>query len=366
MTSFLAELQKSSADVDKQSPFLSKLSRHPQIEPTPGIANEHIFDEDTLLGLDDGMGLYGRGNQYSSLSGFRSPEAGKIWGQDDQYLVEERGLPASGKKRLQRAGTGGALAGGLGLLLAAQDAQDAAYGITQRTPGAAFKRGLKRRALPLAAAGALTGALIPKMREQSYSGPDQETAERIYQEIYRRRAEQEAQKQSAAGDLRNLGLVGYDSPTGMHSALLEEREPDARARARRGGIGAGVGGAGGAALGALAALASKKGPGKGALLGALAGGTGGGALGALLNNPVREAYDPDTGRELTEREERRAASLFRKLAPSAAPDNFAFGSGSDLAGARGFGRANRPTNAYAADLDEAMVESPDVLGALLG
>lgn len=120
-------------------------------------------------GPEEGYG-YLRQNPYASLVGGRDIYDG-MEDEREEWHAQERGLPATPGVRLKRALGLGALGG-----------------------AASLAGGLNRRGVGLGVgAGALIGGLIPKQRETRYRGEDQDEAERIYQEIYARRAAEEGQ-----------------------------------------------------------------------------------------------------------------------------------------------------------------------------
>ena len=163
--------------------FERLLQKVSAIEPTPGIPEEGVYFDKA----PEESTLYGRGNPYSSLSGFLGDNP-DVWGQKAPYVVKERNLSVDPSHRAKRALIGGSAGAWIGGLLAGPPlALSFAKGVDPEL-ASVIRRSAARRALALLTAGGAIGALIPRMRVTRYSGPDQAEAEAIYQNIYRRRA----------------------------------------------------------------------------------------------------------------------------------------------------------------------------------
>lgn len=170
---------------------------------------------------------------------------------------------------------------------------------------------------------------------------------------------------SKSSQVRDAALVGYEMPgQGSREVYLESRDPtkaDRMSRALMGGGGGLVGGA----LGGLGLALLGKGRGiPNAVKGGLGLGTLGAALGAAAPVPVRTAYDPDYGTQLSEAEERRAAAVQRALMPGNEPSNIAMQQPGTTFG--GPLRDQAPSFSYAADIDDMMREDPAMAQALVG
>lgn len=158
----------------------------------------------------------------------------------------------------------------------------------------------------------------------------------------------------------DASLVGYDSPDGIREVFLEKRTPKPREAFFRGAMGAGGGIGIGAGLGWLANARKPSAPILGAILGAI---TGGG-IGASI--PVRQGFDPDYGTQVSQREERRAAEVLRRLRPGDAVNNLAVSEPGQEFAPRVFG-GEPPSFAYAADIDDMARENPnDAISMLKG
>ncbi len=165
--------------------------------------------------------------------------------------------------------------------------------------------------------------------------------------------------------VRDAALVGYEMPgQGSREVYLESRDPTKADRMNRALMGGG-GGLVGGALGGLGLALLGKGRGiPNALKGGLGLGTLGAALGAAAPMPVRTAYDPDYGTQLSEAEERRAAAVQRALMPGNEPSNIAMQQPGTTFG--GPLRDQAPSFSYAADIDDMMREDPAMAQALVG
>jgi hypothetical protein len=80
--------------------------------------------------------------------------------------------------------------------------------------------------------------------------------------------------------------------------------------------------------------------------------------------PVRTAYDPDYGTQLSEAEERKAAAVQRALMPGSHPNNIAMQQPETEFG--GALRNQPPSFSYAADIDDMVQEDPAMAQALVG
>lgn len=170
---------------------------------------------------------------------------------------------------------------------------------------------------------------------------------------------------SKSSQVRDAALVGYEMPgQGPREVYLESRDPTKADRMGRaligGGGGLGLGALGGGAL----ALLGKGRAIPNVLKGGLGLGTLGAALGAAAPLPVRTAYDPDYGTQLSEAEERRAAAVQRALMPGNEPGNIAMQQPGTTFG--GPLRDQAPSFSYAADIDDMMREDPAMAQSLVG
>lgn len=168
-----------------------------------------------------------------------------------------------------------------------------------------------------------------------------------------------------SSQVRDAALVGYEIPgQGSREVYLESRDPTKADRMGRALMGGGGGLVGGALGGLGLALLGKGRSIPNALKGGLGLGTLGAALGAAAPMPVRTAYDPDYGTQLSEAEERRAAAVQRALMPGNEPSNIAMQQPGTTFG--GPLRDQAPSFSYAADIDDMMREDPAMAQALVG